>query len=55
MRIVQPPGDAEMSLLLDLTNGSFVNTDILLFRDKFYRAWGLPPNSSEDGGCLERY
>ena len=55
MRIVQPPGDAEMSFLLDLTNGSFVDTDVLLFRDKFYCAWELPPKSSEDGGCLERY
>lgn len=35
MRIVQPPGDAEMSLLLDLTNGRSINTDVLLFRDKF--------------------
>lgn len=34
MRIVQPPGDAEMSFLPDLTNGRFVNTDVLLFRDK---------------------
>ena len=35
MRIVHPPGDAEMSLLLDLTNGRSINTDVLLFRDKF--------------------
>lgn len=35
MRSVQPPGDAEMSLLLDLTNGRLINTDVLLFRDRF--------------------